>query len=162
MFVPDADPATTTNPNDTDTDEGGTSEQFEDPDKNGRVDMGECDPNDTSDDANCDPGRTDCAVPPSPVSLLRAAITGAARDDMFMTWDADPATTRYNIWFVENKEDIDEATVTTQPPAQGVVDCSDPNPADSTMCTDVGAISRTPTVLFYQVKSYCGSMAEGP
>jgi cysteine-rich repeat protein len=51
LFVPDADPATTTNPDDADTDDGGLDDGDEDLDGNGRIDEGETDPNDPSDDA---------------------------------------------------------------------------------------------------------------
>jgi hypothetical protein len=57
VFVPDADPDTTTDPLDDDTDGGGVSDGEEDTDHNGRVDSGECDPNDPTDDGTC--GDTD-------------------------------------------------------------------------------------------------------
>lgn len=53
-FVPDADPTTTTDPYDADTDDGGVSDGDEDTNHNGRVDDGELDPNDPSDDAGSD------------------------------------------------------------------------------------------------------------
>jgi uncharacterized repeat protein (TIGR01451 family) len=53
-FIPDADPATTTNPLDADTDDGSVSDGAEDTDKNGRVDAGERNPNDPSDDVDDD------------------------------------------------------------------------------------------------------------
>ncbi|WP_158501810.1 Ig-like domain-containing protein [Vitiosangium sp. GDMCC 1.1324] len=49
-FVPDADPSTTTNPKDADTDDGGVSDGAEDKNHNGRVDSGETDPNIKADD----------------------------------------------------------------------------------------------------------------
>ncbi len=50
MFVPDADPSTTTGPDDTDSDDGGTPDGVEDINSNGRVDSGESDPNNSGDD----------------------------------------------------------------------------------------------------------------
>ncbi len=49
-FVPDADPSTTTSPVNPDTDFGGVGDGAEDTNFNGRVDMGEADPLDPSDD----------------------------------------------------------------------------------------------------------------
>ena len=49
-FVPDADPSTTTDPNDRDSDGGGVDDGAEDLDANGRIDIGETDPNDPVDD----------------------------------------------------------------------------------------------------------------
>ncbi|WP_437600032.1 DUF3344 domain-containing protein [Sorangium sp. So ce590] len=48
--IPDADPTTTTNPLDADTDDGGVPDGVEDANHNGAVDEGETDPNDGSDD----------------------------------------------------------------------------------------------------------------
>jgi hypothetical protein len=50
VFVPDADPATTTHPLLADTDRGQFRDGYEDLDLNGRVDPGEGDPNDPRDD----------------------------------------------------------------------------------------------------------------
>jgi cysteine-rich repeat protein len=49
-FQADLDPASTTDPFDVDTDDGGLSDGAEDRNTNGRVDLGESDPNDGSDD----------------------------------------------------------------------------------------------------------------
>ncbi|MEO8700526.1 MAG: Ig-like domain-containing protein, partial [Kofleriaceae bacterium] len=49
-FIPDADPATHTDPQDADTDHGGVEDGAEDTDRDGRVDGGERDPLDPSDD----------------------------------------------------------------------------------------------------------------
>jgi cysteine-rich repeat protein len=49
-FVPDADPSTSTNPVNADTDGGGINDGVEDANHNGRVDAGEGDPNDITDD----------------------------------------------------------------------------------------------------------------
>src|SRR5438552_18296997 len=53
IFIPDADPATTTNPLAVDTDQGGARDGAEDANRNGRVDAGECDPNAPVDDSGC-------------------------------------------------------------------------------------------------------------
>jgi len=50
VFVPDADPTTTTDPLNRDTDGGGESDGAEDSNRNGRIDEGETDPNDPTDD----------------------------------------------------------------------------------------------------------------
>ena len=50
VFVADADPLTTTDPMDTDTDDGSVSEGIEDTNRNGRIDDGERDPNHGPDD----------------------------------------------------------------------------------------------------------------
>lgn len=49
--IADADPATTTNPLDPDTDHGGVKDGTEDTNHDGKVDAGETDPNDATDDA---------------------------------------------------------------------------------------------------------------
>ena len=49
-FAPDADPTTTTNPLDPDTDKGSVADGLEDANKNGKVDAGETDPNVQADD----------------------------------------------------------------------------------------------------------------
>ena len=51
VFIADADPTTHTNPLRRDTDRGGVMDGNEDPNRNGRVDPGELNPNDPSDDA---------------------------------------------------------------------------------------------------------------
>jgi len=51
IFVADADPGTTTDPSDKDTDDGGVADGIEDSNLNGRLDAGEIDPNDPLDDA---------------------------------------------------------------------------------------------------------------
>ncbi len=53
LFVPDDDPATVTDPLDADTDNGGSSDGLEDANFNGRVNPGECDPNNPADDIRC-------------------------------------------------------------------------------------------------------------
>ena len=54
LFVPDADPDTTTDPTDEDTDNGSVDDGEEDENGNGAVDFGERDPNDPLDDLNDD------------------------------------------------------------------------------------------------------------
>ena len=50
-FVADADPTTQTDPTNRDTDNGGLADAVEDVNRNGRIDAGETDPNDPSDDS---------------------------------------------------------------------------------------------------------------
>lgn len=50
LFVPDADPSTTTSPVDADTDDGTVIDGTEDTNGNGRIDMGERNPNNPADD----------------------------------------------------------------------------------------------------------------
>ena len=50
VFIPDADPTTTTNPFLKDTDRGGLEDNIEDWNRNGKVDPSESDPNESSDD----------------------------------------------------------------------------------------------------------------
>ncbi|MGM0577947.1 MAG: EGF domain-containing protein [Myxococcota bacterium] len=59
VFVPDADPDSTTDPLDADTDGGGITDGDEDVDGDGHVDDGELDPNVTSDDDSDGDGLTD-------------------------------------------------------------------------------------------------------
>jgi uncharacterized repeat protein (TIGR01451 family) len=54
--VADADPDTTTNPLDPDTDQGGEKDGDEDTNQDGKVDSGERDPNDATDDGDVGPG----------------------------------------------------------------------------------------------------------
>ena len=53
-FRADADPSTTTDPSDPDTDRGGRSDGAEDRNRNGRIDRWEVDPSDPSDDVDTD------------------------------------------------------------------------------------------------------------
>ncbi len=55
-FVADSDPDTTTDPRDTDTDDGTVADGVEDTNRNGRIDEGERDPNLMSDDVPVDRG----------------------------------------------------------------------------------------------------------
>ena len=62
-FYPDADPTTTTSPLRADTDGGGATDGAEDANANGRVDPGERDPNDPSDDLVAPPDADGDGVP---------------------------------------------------------------------------------------------------
>ncbi len=79
-FVADADPSTTTNPRNADTDGGGQPDGREDRNGNGQRDAGESDPLDPGDDA-CAPG-----VPPE-ITGLRVARSGSLSR---LTWDPGP------------------------------------------------------------------------
>lgn len=59
-FVPDADPSTTTDPLLADTDGDGLSDGVEDGNRNGRLELGESDPNDPFSTAGCDPEDRSC------------------------------------------------------------------------------------------------------
>lgn len=75
-FTPDADRASTTDPRRADTDGDQLADGAEDTNKNGRVDLGESDPNDASSTVGCAPDRTcpaglacladACRTPPAP------------------------------------------------------------------------------------------------
>ena len=58
-FIGDADPSSTTDPLNADSDQGGIPDGSEDLNHNGRVDLGERDPNDTADDDSDGDGITD-------------------------------------------------------------------------------------------------------
>lgn len=82
-FVPDADPSTTTDPTQKDTDGAGLYDGVEDRNGNGRIDEGETDPNDPSDDRPAEEG---CAcraggrgqLPPLGAALLCALLAAWA------------------------------------------------------------------------------------
>lgn len=57
-FVPDADPSTTTDPLLADTDDDGLDDGVEDANRNGRIDLGESDPNDPFSTEGCSPDRS--------------------------------------------------------------------------------------------------------
>ena len=63
FFVPDADPATRTNPLLRDTDRGGVSDGSEDTNGNGRVDAGERDPRNRADDSMATPDADNDGLP---------------------------------------------------------------------------------------------------
>jgi hypothetical protein len=77
-FIPDADPATTTNPLVADTDGGGAPDGAEDRNANGRVDAGETNPKNGLDDPACAPTR------PAEVQSL---MVGTSGNDVVLTWD---------------------------------------------------------------------------
>lgn len=59
-FVPDADPSTTTDPLLADTDGDTLDDGVEDANRNGRIDLGESDPNDPTSTVGCDPTERSC------------------------------------------------------------------------------------------------------
>jgi hypothetical protein len=100
----------------------------------------------------------DCADSAAPVRLLKGVKSGSDAD---FTWEPDPAAVGYNVWYVENKEEIDLARQASVPPAIPV--CAAPNPAMTTECVDPGAVPRgMPAHFFYQVRVYCDPDTEGP
>ncbi len=103
-----------------------------------------------------------CDLSSLPVRGLRAVRVGATRDDIALTWDADAATSRYNLWHVANKQEIELARQASAPPAIPVPGCAVPNPASGS-CTDTGGVSRgAPSHVFYQVRDFCDATTEGP
>lgn len=77
-FTPDADPATTTDPLDADTDGGGAPDGAEDRNANGAAEAGETDPRLGADDPAC------AATAPPEVRNLRVDRSGA---DLSLSWD---------------------------------------------------------------------------
>ncbi|MEZ4365779.1 MAG: Ig-like domain-containing protein [Kofleriaceae bacterium] len=90
--IADADPATTTDPLDPDTDDGGIKDGAEDFDRNGRVDLGEGDPNDPSDDVTL--VDTDGDGLPDPLEVLIGTDPDDADSDDDGVIDGDEA----NFW----------------------------------------------------------------
>ncbi|MEM7246158.1 MAG: Ig-like domain-containing protein [Acidobacteriota bacterium] len=80
IFRADADPETTTNPLDPDTDEGGVLDGAEDRNGDGAIDAGEVDPNSGVDDD----GGACSEAPLFGVDGLRLSLMN---DDLFMSWD---------------------------------------------------------------------------
>ncbi|WP_437998709.1 hypothetical protein WMF26_00645 [Sorangium sp. So ce185] len=81
--IPDADPTTTTNPLDADTDDGGVKDGDEDANHNGAIDAGETDPNDGDDDQT-DACRqdSDCGGPTSgSICVDHACVDGCRGAD---------------------------------------------------------------------------------
>ena len=69
----------------------------------------------------------------------------------------------YNIWYVTRKEDIALARQTSSPPAVPVAGCAAPAPAAGLTCTDIGAVSRDPSLpFFYQARAFCDATTEAP
>ena len=91
-FVPDADPSTTTDPNDADTDDDGISDGDEDLDRDGATEPGESDPSEADSDGDGIPdgverGLTEGVPDPDGDGPLVGTDPGA------FTPDADPSTT---------------------------------------------------------------------
>ncbi len=99
VFVPDADPATTTDPLDTDTDDGSLADGDEDLDADGSIGAAETDPNDPSDDV-----ATTCATDsaePNDTMTAASAMSSCCEwglnlcptdDDWFVTFVPTGAT----------------------------------------------------------------------
>ncbi len=86
FFVPDADPNTTTDPTDADTDGGGVAVGAEDRDFNGRLDGGETDPR-----AGHGGDDLDCTSALPELGDLQVSVSGA---DLVLTW-GDIETTHH-------------------------------------------------------------------
>lgn len=81
-YVPDADGgATTTDPLDADTDDGGVPDGHEDANRNGRIDAGELDPNDPSDDAGVPDSDGDGLFDPAEIALGSDPLDKDSDDD---------------------------------------------------------------------------------
>lgn len=92
-FVPDADPNTTTNPLNADTDGGGVWDGVEDRNHNGKLDSGETNPNNGSDDQTC-------SGPLTEVTNLVVTVSGS---DVVLTWDPSTVTCGlYRIYAATN------------------------------------------------------------
>ncbi|HZI95211.1 MAG TPA: C25 family cysteine peptidase [Patescibacteria group bacterium] len=92
-FVPDADPNTTTNPLNADTDGGGASDGVEDANLNGRIDAGETNPNNPSDDVSC----------PGPLVEVTNLTVTRSGNDLVLSWDPSPATcAAYRVYAATN------------------------------------------------------------
>lgn len=100
-FIPDADHLTNTDPTDADSDSGGLHDGEEDLNFNGRVDVGETDPNNAADDT--------AAPIVCPDGLIRGNETC---DDGNVTPDdgCSPTCTVEDGWFCDNDPDNDPAT----------------------------------------------------
>jgi hypothetical protein len=104
-----------------------------------------------------------CVEAAAAIRQVRAVKERANPDDIDFTWFPDGAGTGYNIWYVTSKEEIPQARQSSSPPAIPVTGCAVPSPATATACTDQGAVSRdAPTAFFYQIRTYCDALNEGP
>lgn len=94
FWIPDADPLTTTNPTNPDTDGGGVSDGDEDLNKNGAVDPGETDPNDPLDDLGC--------TLPAPEAT--GVVVARSGSDLALSWTAPPSVpcATYRIYAATN------------------------------------------------------------
>ena len=157
-FKSDEDPTTQTDPNDADTDDGGVPDGEEDDDKNGRIDSGETDPNDPSDDVPpgcgdgdiegdevCDDGNTTsgdgcsmqclvepgwvCAGEPSRCGLISVDSDGdGIPDDQEVVIGTDPRDADTDDDGINDGDEI--ATGTSSTAYEPNVD-TDPRDADS-------------------------------
>ncbi len=130
LFVPDADPSTTTNPRDRDSDDDGVADGAEDGNANGRLDAGESNPNarDTDGDGLQDGTELGVTAPiadPDGGGPLRG--TNAA---LFVA-DVDPATT--TLPFDIDSDDDGLADGVEDANANGRLDAgeTDPSKADT-------------------------------
>ena len=100
-----------------------------------------------------------CSVAPGVLAGLLAVRQGA---DVRLQWTAGAGANGYNVWYVTGKSDIDRARQATSPPAFGVSGCSVPDPAPAATCTDASGVTRAPETFYYQVRSFCNALSEGP
>lgn len=95
FFVADADPTTTTDPNDFDTDNGTAADGFEDLNHNGKIDPGETNPNNPADDPSCS----------GPLTGVTNLIVTRSGNDIVLSWD--PAVTTpcvvYRVYAAPNR-----------------------------------------------------------
>lgn len=104
-----------------------------------------------------------CATSTLAIGTVKGVKQPASLDDVAFIWDPNPDAAGYNIWYVAQRQDIPLANEANQPPATPTLGCADPTPAPGTTCTDSGAVSRgAPTILYYQVHTYCSAGQEGP
>ena len=108
-------------------------------------------------------GSASCAVTASEIVGLLAVKGVALPDDVSLQWTADPAGAGHNVWYVNLKEEIPLARLTSSPPALPIPGCTTPAPAPGDSCDDTAGVSRDrPSVFFYQVRTYCDASTEGP
>ncbi|MCK6549107.1 tandem-95 repeat protein, partial [Myxococcota bacterium] len=90
FFVPDADPSTTTSPVDADTDDGSALDGAEDVNHDGRVDVGERDPNDPADDVVVPVDTDGDGLPDAEETAIGTSPTDADTDDDGVADGAEP------------------------------------------------------------------------
>jgi hypothetical protein len=94
-----------------------------------------------------------------PIRMLKTVKSG---NDIMMAWSADGSVPTYNVWYVTGAGDIGQARQGTAQ-ARGVAGCTPPSSASGTLCTDAGSATRDPfTPYFYQIRSVCCGVGEGP
>ena len=81
-----------------------------------------------------------------------------------MQWDgaSDAATAAYDVWSVQDQDKttiprvnrVDDGT-------RALAGCKPPPPVGTPSCTDFGAVSRAPLLVFYQVRPACSDGTEG-